>query len=376
LRSEEDTGTGHLLSDLQAILETVHGSNAQSIAVRIIASREAQLNVLQLMDDRQELMEAAKKEAALIGSKQQRQKKRWENYEYSTVHGWFVRTIGSWGTGDTQFRDPCGVAVAPNGDFWVADRGNHRIHHFDHGCKPLRVIGFRGKIEGQLENPSGIAAHPDGTRVYVADRGNDRVAVFNLDGACLSLIGSGTGKAPGFLQGPCGVAIGKNGDVAVCDYGNNRIQIFDAKGDCVTTYGASSAVSDARQRLLQPSAVCYTREGQVVVADYGNQRVVVFGADGMVCLEIKGKHAEGVDGFNGPSAVGVCSNGDIVVADQSNHRFQIFTAKGEFVRALGAKGHEPGRFHNPRGLAVGPNNLIAVADFGNHRISLAEFAER
>ena len=46
----------------------------------------------------------------------------------------------------------------------------------------------------------GIAAHPDGTRVYVADRGNDRVAVFNLDGACLSLIGSGTGKAPGFLQ--------------------------------------------------------------------------------------------------------------------------------------------------------------------------------
>jgi len=72
------------------------------------------------------------------------------------------------------------------------------------------------------------------------------------------------------------------------------------------THTHTCTVSDARQRLLQPSAVCYTREGQVVVADYGNQRVVVFGADGMVCLEIKGKHAEGVDGFNGPSAVGVC----------------------------------------------------------------------
>jgi len=71
---------------------------------------------------------------------------------------------------------------------------------------------------------------------------------------------------------------------------------------CTCTF----TVSDARQRLLQPSAVCYTREGQVVVADYGNQRVVVFGADGMVCLEIKGKHAEGVDGCNGPSAVDVC----------------------------------------------------------------------
>jgi len=44
----------------------------------------------------------------------------------------------------------------------------------------------------------------------------------------------------------------------------------------------------------------------MLVAVYGNQRVVACGADGMVCLEIKGKHAEGVDGFNGPSAVGVC----------------------------------------------------------------------
>ena len=46
----------------------------------------------------------------------------------------------------------------------------------------------------------GIGVHPDGTRVYVADRGNDRVAVFDLDGACLNLIGSGTGQAPRFLQ--------------------------------------------------------------------------------------------------------------------------------------------------------------------------------
>ena len=36
--------------------------------------------------------------------------------------------------------------------------------------------------------------------MYVADRGNDRVAVFDLDGACLNLIGSGTGQAPRFLQ--------------------------------------------------------------------------------------------------------------------------------------------------------------------------------
>jgi tripartite motif-containing protein 71 len=214
-----------------------------------------------------------------------------------------VREVGSWGTGDGQFRDPCGVAFAANGDIWVADRGNHRIHHLDASGKVLRAIGFRGKIEGQLENPSGLAVSPDGKNIYVADRGNDRVAVFNLDGACTGIIGDGTGKAPGCMQGPCGVAMRSDGQLAVCDYGNNRIQIFDAKGACAMILGRNEAAGEGRHRLLQPSAVCYNREGLVVVADYGNHRVVVFGEDGNVCKEIVGGEQGG--SFNGPSAVGV-----------------------------------------------------------------------
>ena len=62
----------------------------------------------------------------------------------------------------------------------LTDRGNHRIHQIDAAGKVVRIIGFRGKIEGQLENPSGIAVSPDGKCVFVADRGNNRVAIFNL----------------------------------------------------------------------------------------------------------------------------------------------------------------------------------------------------
>ena len=42
------------------------------------------------------------------------------------------------------------------------------------------------------ENPSGLALSPYGKCIYVADRGNDRVAVLNVDGACTGIIGSGT----------------------------------------------------------------------------------------------------------------------------------------------------------------------------------------
>jgi len=41
-----------------------------------------------------------------IGGNQQTQIKRWEPFEYSVLNNWFVRTIGSWGTGELEFRDP------------------------------------------------------------------------------------------------------------------------------------------------------------------------------------------------------------------------------------------------------------------------------
>lgn len=240
--------------------------------------------------------------AGQIANRQQQQRKRWSAYEHIVFNGWFVREVGAWGTGDGQFRDPCGVAMAPNGDIWVADRGNHRIHQFNSSGKVLRAIGFRGRVEGQLENPSGIALSPDGKFIYVADRGNDRVAVFNLDGACTGIIGSGTGKAQGCMQGPCDVAVRPDGQLAVCDYGNNRIQVFDS-GTCTKILGANEAADEGHHRLLQPSAVCYNREGQIVVADYGNHRVVVFGEDGYVCKAIV-REGNG-NGFNGPSALGI-----------------------------------------------------------------------
>ena len=362
-------------------------------------------------------MEASKQEALKIGRNQHSQRKRWEGLGlrcveadhrhtdkmvYVVFNGWYVREIGEWGTGDQQFRDPCGVAISPNGDFWVADRGNHRLHHFNaryvlafterplcfildanHDVtgsgKPLRVLGYRGKVEGQLENPSGVVMSPDGTGVFVADRGNDRVCIFNLDGACKCIVGQGSGRGCGQMQGPCGVAVRQTGELAVCDYGNNRVQIFAASdGDiwgewsCVQTYGDNGGDSD---RLLQPSAVCFDAEGRLVVADQGHQRVVVYGENGKVCQELKGAVNE-ENTFNGPSAVGVGGNGDIVVADQGNHRVQVFSKGGLFLRSFGFKGHDLGRLYNPRGLALGPNGEIAVADYGNHRIVVAEFAER
>ena len=48
-----------------------------------------------------------------------------------TPDGVFVKSWGSRGTGDSQFHEAHGIAVDANGNVYVADRGNHRIQVFD-----------------------------------------------------------------------------------------------------------------------------------------------------------------------------------------------------------------------------------------------------
>ena len=62
-------------------------------------------------------------------------------------------------------------------------------------------------------------------RVYVADSGNDRVQVFDADGAFLGNLGSQGGEAGQFMF-PHGIAVDGSGRVYVADTSNHRVQVF------------------------------------------------------------------------------------------------------------------------------------------------------
>jgi hypothetical protein len=86
-----------------------------------------------------------------------------------------------------------------------------------------------------LNQPADIAVDPLNGDVYIADGyGNHRVVVFNTNGQYLRQWGS-AGTAPGqfSLQGgghPHCVVFSKEGLLYVCDRGNDRIQVFDKMG--------------------------------------------------------------------------------------------------------------------------------------------------
>ncbi len=106
-----------------------------------------------------------------------------EIQEYDTF-GNLVTTLGQRHCPKFQgpFNAPTDVAVAANGDIYVADGyGNSNVHRFSPEGKLLRSWGKPGAGPGEFTTPHAVRVHPDG-RVLVADRENDRVQIFTAEG--------------------------------------------------------------------------------------------------------------------------------------------------------------------------------------------------
>ena len=97
------------------------------------------------------------------------------------------------GYGPKHFNGPSGVVIAPNGNIWVTDGhrgGNNRIVKFTRDGEFLLEVG--GGVEsasgdpGKFNDPHDITMDSQG-RVIVADRGNNRVQIFDQEGNLLKV---------------------------------------------------------------------------------------------------------------------------------------------------------------------------------------------
>ena len=89
------------------------------------------------------------------------------------------------GNGPDTFNGPSAVLVAPNGDVFVADGHggdtNARIVKFSRDGKFIKEWGKKGAGPSEFDSPHSLAMDSKG-RLFVADRGNDRIQIFDQDG--------------------------------------------------------------------------------------------------------------------------------------------------------------------------------------------------
>jgi sugar lactone lactonase YvrE len=116
------------------------------------------------------------------------------------------------GDGPDTFNSPTDVLIAPNGDIFVADghgaQTNARIVKLSKEGKFIKAWGKEGKAPGEFDVPHGLAMDSQG-RLFVADRANNRIQIFDQDGKFLA-------EWKQFGR-PSGVFIDKNDIIYVAD---------------------------------------------------------------------------------------------------------------------------------------------------------------
>jgi len=146
--------------------------------------------------------------------------------------GIFVSVIGAAGSGPGQFKEPCGMAFDSSGNIFVGDVGNNRVQKL----KPdgSFLAEWKGPEPG-FYGPRDLALGPDNS-VYVVDQGHSRIVKFDPNGKVVATWG-GPGQKDGQLFDPTSVAAdGKNERVYVADARNKRIAVFDVNGKFIANW--------------------------------------------------------------------------------------------------------------------------------------------
>jgi hypothetical protein len=261
-----------------------------------------------------------------------------------------------------NFNFPDSIAADGSNTVYVTDRNNARVQVFNSSGQLLRQWGTLGNQPGQFYSPMGIAVDQAGN-VYVVDAVNQRIQKFTSTGTWLGSWGS-FGSGNGQLWAPEGVAVDTNGNVYVADTANHRIQKFHSDGTFVTKWGSQGS-SDGQ--FAYPTGVAVDSSGNAYVADRFNHRIQKFTNTGSF-LAKWGSFGSSDGQFDNPVRVAVDRFGDIYVTDVNNSRIQKFHSDGTFVTKWGSQGSSNGQFDVPLGVAIDSDGNVYVTDENNQRV--------
>ncbi len=175
-------------------------------------------------------------------------------------------------------------------------------------------------------------------RVYVFNRGDHPIIVFDKEGKFLDAWGEGV------FRSAHGIFIDRNDHLYLADNLDHTVRKYTSDGQLLVTLGEKDNPSDTGfQEGVSPvrhaagpfnrvTNVAVVPSGEIYISDgYGNARVHKFSAEGELLLSW-GESGKGSGQFNLPHGVAVDSQGLVYVADRENSRIQIFNPDGEYLR--------------------------------------------
>jgi tetratricopeptide (TPR) repeat protein/DNA-binding beta-propeller fold protein YncE len=264
-----------------------------------------------------------------------------------------------------------GFALAPDGTVFVMDRDRGALWRIGPGDAPGSATELTGKERPfEAKKVGGVAWMGEG-RLAVGNTRNDLLAVLDPQGAAERVFGGG-GRNDGELDDPEGLAFSANRRLYVADNGNNRVAVYSEFGVFLHSIGAGR---DPATALAKPMQVAVDAAERVYVLEQtGNGRISVYDRAGKLLKRLTPETMPGLQNARW-RAIAADLHGRLFVADTGNGNVSELDWEAGLVRRrFGSPGRGRGQFGDVRALAISGREL-AVADAGNGKIEFFRVPE-
>ncbi len=243
------------------------------------------------------------------------------------------------------------------------------------------VTGMADGARQQAEfiEPFGVV-YDDTGRLYVSDRGAQRIRIVERDGSTRTLAGSGPLTADGLwvqggyrdgvgrearFNGPAGLAIARDGTLYVADANNHCIRRIDARGG-VSTYAGRADIAGhndgprASATFDRPTGLAIDRAGNLYVADFFGIRMIAH-TGAVATLQGFGSGAFGVSVVSTPSGTVIFAADERgLTRRKPDGSVERFSTAGGGSESRDIQGEEP--LGHPFAIAAFDDHSIAFTD--------------
>ena len=164
--------------------------------------------------------------------------------------------VKMWGQG--LFRNPHQIRFDKSGHVWIVDNGYSTVTKFTADGMALMTLGVKGEQgtdERHLNQPTDVTVTPGGD-VFISDGyGNDRIMHYDKNGKFVKSWGQ-LGSGPGQFSLPHSIAADSKGRLYVADRNNARVQVFEPNGRYVTEW----------RDIVTPWAIWITAKDEIYIA--------------------------------------------------------------------------------------------------------------
>ena len=262
--------------------------------------------------------------------------------------------VGEIGKGLYAWSEAHSVRIDKDDNIWAIDKGSNMVVKFNPQGRVVWVFGRRQEaadgaeplghpdpplapVDGNFRQPTDVAWDSRGN-IYITDGYvNSRVAKFDKNGDWAKSWGT-KGTGPGQFIIPHAIAIDRQDNIYVGDRSNRRIQVFDTEGNFKRMFsidvppdptsravnGVTPTGENLKRVIGAPNSICIT-PGPTQILFVGEStypaRIFKVSLEGQV-LGVIGRSGRNVGQFSGAHALACPSEHELYVAETSTWRVQ------------------------------------------------------